>query len=52
MFVHVPQVEHQPLAPHTSSQGYNDINAFYSDCRDSGGTASRDITPNPGRPTE
>ena len=33
-------------------QGYNEINAFYRNCQDSGGTASRDITPNPGAPTE
>ncbi len=33
-------------------QDYKDINAFYRNCQNSGGTASRQITPNPGTPTE
>jgi hypothetical protein len=33
--------------------GYKDVNAFYRNCEDSGGTSgSRDITPIPGKPTE
>jgi hypothetical protein len=32
-------------------QDYKDVNAFYRNCQDSGGAASRDITPNPGEPT-
>ena len=33
-------------------QDYKDINAFYRSCQERGGTASRDITPIPGAPTE
>ena len=33
-------------------QEYKDVNAFYRDCQDSGGTASREIAPNPGPPTQ
>ena len=31
-------------------QDYNDINAFYRNCQNSGGTASITIDPNPGPP--
>ena len=33
-------------------QEYNEVNALYRECKDSGGTATRDITPNPGPPTQ
>ena len=33
-------------------QEYNELNAFYRECEDSGGTATREFTPNPGPPTQ
>ena len=33
-------------------QDYRAVNTFYRDCQDNGGAASRDITPNPGAPTQ
>jgi hypothetical protein len=33
-------------------QQFNEVNAFYRNCKDSGGTATREVNPNPGAPTE
>jgi hypothetical protein len=33
-------------------QEFNEVNAFYRNCEDSGGTATREVTPNPGPPTQ
>jgi hypothetical protein len=33
-------------------QEYNELNALYRECEDSGGTATREITPTPGPPTQ
>lgn len=31
-------------------KAFNDLNAFYRDCAAGGGTATRELTPNPGPP--
>ena len=33
-------------------QQYDELNAIYRECEDSGGTATREFTPNPGPPTQ